>query len=306
MDNIDAESVVSTIETMRRHEETGYKVYDYLHQQAPLWSPISTYGTLCPLSVDATQVDIDCRFRMAEWCYQIVDFCKFKRETVFIAMSCLDRYLCSNVGRSCLNDRNKFQLVVMTALYTCIKIHEPEAMEPSLIASLSRGAYTKQQVETMEFELLNAIQWRVNPPTAMAFVYYFLDLVPSNMISNDAKGVALDLAKFQTEVAVTDYDLTTVNASSVALASLSNAFESMDMDPNILLYIQTFLSQTGQIDVQSLLFRDIRIRLYEAITHQPRSGQLLSNLIPETCCTNDYTKTQMSVHGSPRSVTTSI
>jgi hypothetical protein len=38
-------------------------------------------------------------------------------------------------------------------------------MEPTHIASLSRGAYDKEQLEAMEFKMMNAIQWRLNPPT---------------------------------------------------------------------------------------------------------------------------------------------
>jgi hypothetical protein len=246
-------------------------------------------------------VDVDCRFRMSEWCYQIVDFCKFKRETVAVSMSFLDRFLCTPAGLEIFLDRSMFQLAAMTALYTAVKVHEPEAMEPALIASLSRGVYNKEQVEAMEFKMLNAIQWRVNPPTAIAFVHELLDLIPSSIINGDAKAAIIDLAKFQTEVAVSDYDFVTVNASSIAFAALFNAFESMNMDLKLQSHIEYSFAQAAKIDSQSTQTRDVRIRLYEAITKQPGSGQLCSSLAPETTCTIDYTKAT-SVHGSPRSV----
>ena len=79
-----------------------------------------------------------------------------------------------------------------------------------------------QQVEEMEREILKAIQWRVNPPTALAFVSKFLDLIPPHHMMNDTvRGVAMDLAKFQIEIAVTDYGLITVSPSTVALAALT-------------------------------------------------------------------------------------
>jgi hypothetical protein len=293
--NIDTESVLATIKAMRKQEETGYRACDYLHQQVPLFSSMNG-----PQNAGAP-ADVDCRFRMSEWCYQIVDFCKFKRETVAVSMSYLDRFLCTPAGLDIFLDRSLFQLAAMTALYTAIKIHEPEAMEPSLIASLSRGAYNKEQVEAMEFKMLNAIQWRVNPPTAIAFVHQLLDLIPSSIINEDARAAVNDLAKFQTEVAVSDYDFVTVNASSIAFSALCNAFESMNMDSKLQSHIEYSLAQAVKIDTQSTQIRDIRIRLYEAFTKQPGSGQLCSSLAPETTCTIDYTKTT-SVHGSPRSV----
>lgn len=186
---IDTESVLATIEAMRKQEETGYRAYDYLHQQVPPFSSMNG-----PQNTEAP-VDVDCRFRMSEWCYQIVDFCKFKRETVAISMSFLDRLLCTPAGLEIFLDRSLFQLAAMTALYTAVKIHEPEAMEPTLIASLSRGAYNKEQVEAMEFKMMNAIQWRLNPPTAIAFVHELLDLIPSSLINGDAKAAVIDLAK---------------------------------------------------------------------------------------------------------------
>ena len=296
---IDTDSVLATIGAMRKQEETGYQAFDYLHQQIPQQQQMPNGPQQ---SVEAP-VDVECRFRMTEWCYQIVDFCKFKRETVSVSMSYLDRFLCSHGGREILLDRSKFQLAAMTSLYTAVKIHEPEAMEPGLVASLSRGAYTKEQVEQMEFKMLNAIQWRVNPPTAVAFVNQYLDLIPTSVIHQDAREAIIDLAKYQTELAVTDYNFVAVNASSIAFASLLNALESMGMDMGLLMNVEAGLSQAANIDLQSNEIRDIRIRLYEAITKQPGNGQMFTNMVSQNNCQdNGYTKTHSSVHGSPRCV----
>lgn len=295
----DSDSMLATTEAMRRQEETGYKTYDYLHQQTPQCPPPTNGPQSASLST--TPVDVDCRFRMSEWCYQIVDFCKFKRETVAVAMSCLDRFLCTPSGREVLLDRGIFQLAAMTALYTTIKVHEPEAMEPNLVASLSRGAFNTDQIEAMEFVMLSAIQWRVHPPTAIAFIHQYLDLIPDHLVSQEAREAVIDLSKFQTEVAVSDAGLMSVNASTVALASLINAFDSMNMDVTLQAHIQNVLSGAANIDCRSPLFGDVRIRLYEAMTGQTES-HLCSNLTPEPSCTGEFTKATSSDHGSPRSV----
>jgi hypothetical protein len=295
----DSDSMLATMEAMRSQEETGYKTYDYLHQQEVPQCP-PTNGPQ-NASLPTTSVDVDCRFRMSEWCYQIVDFCKFKRETVAFAMSCLDRFLCTPSGREVLLDRGMFQLAAMTALYTTIKVHEPEAMEPNLVASLSRGAFNRDQIEAMEFAMLSAIQWRVNPPTAIAFIHQYIYLIPDHLVCQEAREAVMDLAKFQTEVAVSDASLISVNASTVALASLINAFDSMSMDVTLQAHIQNVLSVAAKIDSGSSLFRDVRIRLYEAMTG-PTESHLCSNLTPEPSCAGEYRKATSSVHGSPRSV----
>ena len=295
----DCESMLATMEAMRRQEETAYKTYDYLHQQMPC-SPNLTLPQNS--SLESAPVDVDCRFRMSEWCYQIVDFCKFKRETVAVAMSCLDRFLVSSRGKDISQDRGMFQLAAMTALYTSVKVHEAEAMEPSLVASLSRGVFTKEQVEAMETTMLNAIQWRVNPPTAIAFIHNFLDLIPEDLVCQDARDAVIELAKFQSEVAVSDADMIGINASTIALAALINAFDSMKMDVTLQGHITNVLAQATKIDCQSNLFHNVRIRLFESMTGQVTT-HLCSSLTPEASCTEEYTsKTISSVHESPRSV----
>ena len=73
--------VVDRIAFMRQQEETTYNVRDYLAESVKV------------RKLASKPVDEDCRVKMCEWCYQVVDFCKFRRETVGIGMSYLDRYL---------------------------------------------------------------------------------------------------------------------------------------------------------------------------------------------------------------------
>lgn len=300
--------MVSTLQALRRQEESGYQSHDYLHQQAQ--SPPVVRGPL--QNENPSAVDIDCRFRMTEWCYQIVDYCKFQRDTVAIAMSFVDRALSTPAGQVIVNDRNLFQLAAMTSLYTAVKIHEPEAIEPSLIASLSRGAFTTEQVEQMEMKLLAALQWRVNPATALFFVQQFLDLVPAHLLNDELRTTVFEVAKFQTELAVCDYELSTVNASSIAFAALLNALESLVGSNSLHLQVanqlEVTLAQAALIDSRSSQLTAIRIRLYEAIQRnrapdqEPRSCSLAPQ---QTCASEILESTKAASNGacsSPRSV----
>lgn len=299
----DPDSLLATMEVMRRQEESSYKAYDYLHQQMPSHPLINNNGPQSA-SLENAPVDADCRFRMAEWCYQIIHFCKFKRETVAVVMSCLDRFLCTSSGREVLLDRGLFQLAAMTSLYTMVKVHEPEAMDPNLVASLSQGAFNKDQIEAMEYRMLSAIQWRVNPPTAIAFIHHYLDLIPNHIVREEARESLLELSKLQAEVAVSDADFISVNESTIALASLINAFDGMNMEKALQAHVQDVLSLAAKVDSQSTLFRDVRIRLYEALAGETESC-LGSNLAPEPSYTSECNKAASStIHGSPRSVST--
>ncbi len=285
---MDLEDVTSTIQVMRIQEETAYSVSDYLFQEH---SPLHLANTpQCP-------VDVDCRFKMAEWCYQVVDFCKFNRETVNIAMSYLDRFLCTEVGQEALADRRVFQLAAMTCLYTAVKVHEPEAMEPTTVAGLSRGAYTAEQVEAMERSILEALEWRMNPPTAMAFLQHFFALVSHRFLTPAIRETILDLAKFQIELAVSEYAFATLNPSTVAFSSLMNAVESVD--ESITHDLRQVLAKSASLDCDSLITQQTQARLYEVITKQP--GSPISSLATTSYVVSKHSE-RSNVHVSPRAV----
>ena len=239
------QDVIATVEVMLQQEQS-YIAADYLHQEMPQALSINRPQSL-------SLVDLDCRTKMSEWCYQVVDFCKFNRETVSIAMNFLDRYLSTPAGSSALNDRKVFQLAAMTCLYTAIKTFEPEAMEPKIVAGLSRGTYTEKQVTDMELSILNAIQWRMNPPTPLAFVHHFLALMEI-----DESDAVFELAKFQTELAVNEYSFIGLTPSSIAFAAIANALQ--DISPQCLHCMSTIanLDMVGNRKVQEKLYHTVQ------------------------------------------------
>jgi hypothetical protein len=261
--SIDTESVLQTIAAMCSQEASGYACSAYLHQNEP--EHAISNGPMHTMLVDD-----DCRSKMVSWCYQVVDFCKFSRETVSVAMSYLDRFMTTSVGASGHEDGQFFQLAAMTCLYTAVKIHEPEAMDPKLVSNLSRGTYSSQQVEAMEAQLLSALQWRMHPPTALAFVRQFLELIPLHVVNESMRETAYDMAKFQTELATNVYDFITVKASTVAFGSLMNSLQSLGLDDKVLGYIGLILSHAILgVDCIDDAVLDVQTRLYPAIVSQP-------------------------------------
>jgi Cyclin, N-terminal domain len=256
---MNSEQIISTIAAMCHQEEHGYSCSDYLH----------TYNNVVPGPNKSIAVDGEVRTKLVEWCYSIVDFCKFNRETVAIAISYLDRFLLSELGLVTLQEPTIYQLAAMTSLYTAIKIHEPEAMDPELVSNLSHGAYTIEQVEAMEFAILQAIDWRVNPPTALAFVSNFLDLLPNRVLDKATKSAAYDLTINQTEVAVRDYKFVTVNASTVAYVSLMNSLESLCVDSKTYDYVSRILAKVSNVDSGSARVLEMHKYLYPHVSdHQ--------------------------------------
>jgi hypothetical protein len=230
---VDVHDAIDRIVAMRA-QETTYIAPDYLRGQC-------SYSDESPAmciddnlqqkvqnnSMDIMEVDAQCRVKMCEWCYQVVDYFKFQRETVQISMSYLDRYLATREGQIYLGDRAIYQLAAITCLYVAIKVHEPMELDMSLLAELSRGSYGVPEIMEMEDSILGALGWKMNPPTAMAFAQHMLSLLPPSL-SMDAKQALMDVARYQTELSLFDYTASVLmKPSVVATAAVLNALEGV-------------------------------------------------------------------------------
>jgi Cyclin, N-terminal domain len=117
----------------------------------------------------------------------------------------------------------------MTCLYMAIKIHESEALQPQTIVQLSRGLFSVSQVEEMERRILFAIDWKVSPPTAWAFLHYYLDMAESwlSPMDSEYREQILQFAKLQIQCTSLEYYYSTKKASSIAHAALTNALKAI-------------------------------------------------------------------------------
>lgn len=242
--------VIETIQAMRSQEKF-YHVTDYLSE------------------LPKASVDENCRMLMSNWTVEIAKTCDYKQETVEIAMNCLDRFMASTVGKEILLDRNLFQLAVMTALYSSVKIHEQEVVDTQLMSALSHHVHSTHDIEEMERKMLLAINWRMNPPTVMSFVQMILDFIPKNRLNFEDKQILLETTKEQVTAIANEYDFAVFDASSIAFASLLNSIEShFDTDTEDgLLFCSHFnmaIKQLLQLD-DCVCIATLRRRIFEHI-----------------------------------------
>lgn len=285
-----------TLLTMCRQESDGYETMDYLQQEEKEESLTNEH---CPLhKVKILDINEDSRCKMVAWCHQVVDFCNFDRETVLISMNILDRFMMTPSGKQVKFDRKIYQLAAMTALYTAVKVHESEAMDPRLISSLSQGYYTCEQVDAMELKILTALTWRVNPPTSMAFVRQYVALLPK--MDDCIVEAVYDLSRFQTEVAVLEYNCLTVKPSTLALCSLINALDNVGVEEKVIGQLQSQLDGAITMDER---MAEIQEWLYQAILRKPAIHDMKAQYCPDQKQYLKSTSQRPSVNDvSPRSV----
>ncbi|EJK64102.1 hypothetical protein THAOC_15196 [Thalassiosira oceanica] len=168
------------------------------------------------------------RLLLVEWMYSGADQCGFKDETAAIAMELVDRFLSSCSHKTLqyyLVKRERFQLLAVAAYYVSVKTTEKVTCGSDLLALVSCGTYTKEEIERTERELLIVLRWRINPPTVLQFGCLIMSLVVPHVpnIHGDLVAKMLDETAYQAENSVRDYSLSQERSSSIAVAALFNA-----------------------------------------------------------------------------------
>jgi hypothetical protein len=244
-------SIQLSFESLPREElsidQSNYDVQDSIDTIMAMKQQEKNYTCRDYLSESGIVVGEEIRRLMVQWCYQTVDFFKLSRNSVHVAMSCLDRFLCTPEGKPYLMNKSLFQLACITSLHMAIKVHEPVELGVSLLVQLCGGVYTAGQITNTEQCLLNAIRWAVNPPSPKAFVQQFIAMLPRS-VSLATRRDLLDLACYQTEMALSDYSVGALSTPSArAMASFTNALScSPEINvPSSRMFLRTLGKSTG-------------------------------------------------------------
>lgn len=142
-----------------------------------------------------------------------------------ISLDMFDRFLAT---RNNVCSGNTALLVSLTTLHIAIKLHDRKKIKISTLANLSRGQFGITHIEQMEWVILGAIQWKLHPPTASAFVYQLLQFLPVEVNSTMRRDV-YELGRYLTELAVCDSYFIGVSGSTVAFAAILNVLDQISL-----------------------------------------------------------------------------
>jgi Cyclin len=250
----DRSQIMDRLKAMRIQEaSTAYRCSDYLSS----------------LPSESHHVDSWCRSKMVGWCFQVVDCIGFHRETVLYAIAYVDRFLSLNTQRSqsVLQDRQQFQLAIMTALFIAIKLHERKIIDVSLMVDFSRGVFTRDDFMRMESDLLAGLNWRLTGPTAISFLQHFAHLMPFQEYGISTCDI-VEMARYRIELSTNDYSITSHSPSKVAVAALISSIKSHTAIPELFCHrpkLLNDLQEISEINLNSASLRDIvqRTERYE-------------------------------------------
>eukprot|EP00533_Pseudo-nitzschia_delicatissima_P007028 CAMPEP_0116094710 /NCGR_PEP_ID=MMETSP0327-20121206/9278_1 /TAXON_ID=44447 /ORGANISM="Pseudo-nitzschia delicatissima, Strain B596" /LENGTH=386 /DNA_ID=CAMNT_0003586335 /DNA_START=244 /DNA_END=1404 /DNA_ORIENTATION=+ len=233
------EALSDNLASLLQQERSGsYKCEDYLSRRN---FELDIYDLLGRIRLNAsadqempsqpqcpgdTQIDDYCREQIVEWSFRVVDYFHIDREVVVLSLSMLDRFLAI-----CRCDRSTFKLAATTTLHVAVKLLHPcKLCELGILSDLSRGEFDMKDVALMEKHILESLNWKLHPPSSIAFCNILLDYFFSSdgfdMIPTDVEDL-YDISSFFTELAVCDYYFVGLTQSTVAVASIINALEGM-------------------------------------------------------------------------------
>lgn len=215
---------IDRIQAMNALSGSVYSCSDYIRRRAKK----ETFSCHDQLSiteypVDHDKVDTVCREKMCEWSYRVCDHFKMNREIVAVSFSYLDRFM---EKHNC--DRTTFKLAAMTTLYMANKIYGGNPIFTiGHLAELSRREFEMSHISEMELMILQALAWRLHPPTIQCFIdsfYHYISMPCNEFLSN----ALYRRARFFAELAIYDFKFVSKDRSLLAIASLMNAMEGME------------------------------------------------------------------------------
>jgi hypothetical protein len=283
--------IMDRLKVMKAQEVTTYLCSDYLEN--------------LPKSSD--NIDEWCRLKMIGWCFQVIDYISFRRETVIIAISYLDRFLSAGSPRakSVMHSRKEYQLAAMTTLYMAIKLFEPTIITTTLLSQLSKGGYSPSDFLQMEVDILFGVKWLLNGPTAMTFLEMYHNLMPSSIagITNDK---IMQHARYQIELSTSDYKLVNQNPSNVAIAAMVQSVKKITSAPELTLsrpkLMKTIENLTG-VSGYSASIRQIS-KIMERCDRMPiiQSRRHIDATMSQTIKRHGTSKLHGSHSSSPRGI----
>lgn len=145
--------------------EYAQEIYYYLRQQEVKLTPKPTYMLKQP------DITSSMRTILVDWLIEVAEEYKLHAETLFLAVSYVDRFLSS---MSVV--RGKLQLVGTAALLIASKFEEIYPPDVREFVYITDDTYTQKQVIRMEHLVLKVLSFNLAAPTVHYFLLRFTDI----------------------------------------------------------------------------------------------------------------------------------
>lgn len=109
---------------------------------------------------------------LLDWLIEVCEVYKLHRETYYLALDYLDRYLSTNISIS----KTFLQLIGITCLFIAAKVEEIYPPKLSEFAYVTDGACCEEDILKQELIILTALKWQINPVTIIGWLSVYMQL----------------------------------------------------------------------------------------------------------------------------------
>ncbi|CAO1351384.1 unnamed protein product [Diamesa hyperborea] len=109
---------------------------------------------------------------LLDWLIEVCEVYKLHRETYYLTVDYLDRYLTLKTSIS----KNQLQLIGITCLFVASKVEEIYPPKLNEFAYVTDGACTEEDILQQEVLVLQALNWSITPVTIMGWVSIYMQL----------------------------------------------------------------------------------------------------------------------------------
>lgn len=120
---------------------------------------------------------------LLDWLIEVCEVYKLHRETFYLTLDYLDRYLSHKEGIS----KNQLQLIGITCLFIASKIEEIYPPKLHEFAYVTDSACTEEDILQQEFLVLQTLNWCITPMTVIGWAGIYMQLYET-IVKNEAPG----------------------------------------------------------------------------------------------------------------------
>ncbi|XP_055540208.1 G1/S-specific cyclin-E isoform X2 [Wyeomyia smithii] len=113
---------------------------------------------------------------LLDWLIEVCEVYKLHRETYYLALNYIDRYLSRKKGQK----KTHLQLLGISALFVAAKVEEIYPPKIGEFAYVTDGACSEEDILREELLLLHELQWSINPVTIMGWLGLYMQIHVTN------------------------------------------------------------------------------------------------------------------------------
>lgn len=110
---------------------------------------------------------------LIDWMIEVCEEFMLKRETLYISINFIDRYLMLAPYEI---PKNELQLIGVSAMFIACKVEEVYIPRINDFALATDGGYTREQILVMEHKIMKVLQFKLHPITLCHWANWYMNM----------------------------------------------------------------------------------------------------------------------------------